>query len=317
MILSEVSVKRPVFATVISLLLMAFGLLSFQQIPIRELPDVDPPIVSINTDYPGANAAVIETRVTQLIENAIAGVAGIKLIESTSRDGRSNIDIEFNLNRDIDAAANDVRDRISRILDNLPEEVQPPEVSKADSDTRPIMYFNLISPTMDTLQLTDFAERNIVDRLSVVDGVAAVRVSGSTRYAIRINLSRQAMAARGVTISDVDAALRSENVELPAGKIESIQRDTIVRINREYTRPEEFAEIVVRVSKDTGQGQFVRLGDIAQIELGGERERQEFRGNGNPVVGVAIVKQSTANTVAVANGAANPAGKHAAAGLVR
>lgn len=302
MILSEVSVKRPVFATVISLLLMAFGLLSFSKISVRELPDVDPPIVSISTDYPGANAAVIETRVTQLIENAIAGVAGIKLIESTSRDGQSNIDIEFNLDRDIDAAANDVRDRISRILDNLPEDTQPPEVSKADSDTRPIMYFNLTSPSMDTLQLTDFAERNIVDRLSVVDGVAAIRVTGSSRYAIRIHLSRQAMAARGVTIGDVEAALRSENVELPAGKIESIHRDTIVRINREYTRPEEFNEIVVRLSKDNGQGEFVRLGDIARVELGSERERQEFRGNGNPLVGIAVVKQSTANTVAVAEG---------------
>ena len=171
MILSDVSVKRPVFATVISMLLIAFGVLSFRDLPVRELPDVDPPIVGISTDYSGANAAVVETRVTQIIESAIAGIEGIKTIESRSSDGSSDITIEFLLSRDIDAAANDVRDRVSRVLDNLPEEVDPPEVSKADSDTSPIMWFNLTSPVMDTLQLTDYAERNIVDRLSVVDGV--------------------------------------------------------------------------------------------------------------------------------------------------
>ncbi|UTW56803.1 efflux RND transporter permease subunit [Kordiimonas sp. SCSIO 12610] len=300
MLLSDVSVKRPVFATVLSLLLIAFGLISFQELSVRELPDVDPPVVSIQTNYPGANAAIVETRITQIVEGSIAGVPGIKTIDSTSSDGRSNVNIEFTLERDIDAAANDVRDRVSRILNNLPEEVDPPEVSKADGDTRPIMFFVLTSPVMDLLQLTDFAERNIVDRVSVVDGVAGVRIFGRQRYAIRIHLDRQAMAARGVAVADIERALRAENIELPAGRIESIKRDTIVRVNREYTQPQEFNEIVIREDSD---GNFVRLGDVGRVELGAEREQTQFRGNGVPVIGIGIVKQSTANTLSVAQGA--------------
>ncbi|WP_417460907.1 efflux RND transporter permease subunit [Kordiimonas sp.] len=300
MILSDVSVKRPVFAVVVSLLLIAFGLISFQQLSVRELPDVDPPVVGVRTNYPGANAAVVETRVTQIIESAIAGVPGIKTIESTSNDGRSSINVEFMLSRDIDAAANDVRDRVSRVLNNLPEEVEPPEISKADNDTRPILWFNLTSPVMDILQLTDYAERNIVDRLSVVDGVSGVSIGGQKRYAIRIHLDRQAMAARGVTVSDIEAVMRAENVELPAGKIQSIKRDTIVRLNREYSRPEDFATMVIKEGTDDG---FVRLGDIAEVELGSERDERTFRGNGIPVIGLGVVKQSTGNTLAVAKAA--------------
>lgn len=299
MILSDVSVKRPIFATVISLLLIAFGIISFQRISVRELPDVDPPVVSVSTDYPGANAAVVETRVTQIIEGAIAGVPGIKTIESTSSDGGSDITIEFELDRDIDAAANDVRDRVSRVLDNLPDEVEPSEVSKADSDTRPVIWLNLTSPVMDVLQLTDYADRNIVDRLSVVDGVAGVRIGGQKRYAIRIHLDRQAMAARGVTVMDVETVMRAENVELPAGKIQSINRDTIVRLNREYGRPEDFESMVIKEGADGG---FVRLGDIARVEMGAERDERSFRGNGIPIIGLGVVKQSKGNTLAVAEG---------------
>ncbi len=298
MIISDISVKRPVFATVLSLLLVAFGLLSFGDLPVRELPDVDPPVVNVSTRYPGANAAVVETRVTQIVESAIAGVSGIKTIDSSSRDGSSRITIEFTLERDIDAAANDVRDRVSRILNNLPEEVDPPEVSKVDGDTRPILWFNLTSPVMDILQLTDYAERNIIDRLSVVDGVASIRMGGGRRYALRIHLDRQAMAARKVTVVDVEAALRRENVELPAGKVESVNRDTIVRLNREYAKPEDFKTIVLR---EDGEGEFIRIGDIASVELGPERTKGELRRNGVTMLGLGIVKQSKGNTLEVAN----------------
>lgn len=297
MILSDVSVKRPVFATVISLMLVAFGVISFGDIPVRELPDVDPPIVSVRTTYSGANAAVVETRVTQIVESAIAGVPGIKTIESVSRDGRSDITIEFDLDRDIDSGANDVRDRVSRVLNNLPEEVDPPEVAKADNDTRPILWFNLTSPVMDVLQLTDYAERNIVDRLSVVDGVSGVRIGGQKRYAIRVNLDRQAMAARNITVNDIEAVMRAENVELPAGEIESIERDTIVRLNREYAEASDFESMVIR---EGGEGGFVRLGDVAEVALGAEREERTFRGNGEPVIGLGVIKQSKGNTLAVA-----------------
>lgn len=300
MMLSEVSVKRPVFATVMSLLLIAFGLLSFTQLQVRELPDVDPPLVSVSTVYPGANSAIVETRVTQIIEGAIAGISGIKTIQSTSVDGRSGITIEFDLDRDIDAAANDVRDRISRVLENLPEEVDPPVVAKADDDTRPIIWFSFLGEGMDTRQLTDYAERNIVDRLSVVDGVSSVFLGGQSRYAIRIDLDRQAMAARGVTVQDVEAVLRAENVELPAGKVESLQRDTIVRTTREYARAEDFNDLVLQENED---GAFVRLSDVANIELGGERDRGIFHANGKSVLGLGIIKQSKANSLEVSKAA--------------
>jgi multidrug efflux pump len=300
MILSDISVKRPVFATVISLMLIAFGLISFGDLAVRELPDVDPPVVGVSTSYPGASAAVVETRVTQIIESAIAGVPGIKTIESSSSDGRSNITIEFLLSRDIDSAANDVRDRVSRVLNRLPNELNPPEVSKADSDTRPILWFNLTSPVMDILQLTDYADRYIVDRLSVVDGVSGVRIGGQQRYAIRIHLNRQAMAARRITVIDIENALRRENVELPAGKIQSINRDTIVRLNREYVKPEDFTTMVIR---EGAEGDFIRLGDVATVERGAERDKRSFRGNGIPVIGLGVIKQSTGNTLAVAKAA--------------
>ena len=301
MMLSDVSVKRPIFATVLSLLLVAFGLLSFSELSVRELPDVDPPVVSVETRYPGANAQVVETRVTQIIEGAIAGVEGIRTISSNSSDGSSNITIEFKLERDIDAASNDVRDRVSRVLNNLPEEVEAPEVSKADNDTRPIVWFNLLSESLDTLALTDFAERNIVDRLSVVDGVSSVRLGGSRRQAMRINLDREAMAARGITVEDIEAALRAENVESPAGKVESLNRDTIVRLTREYATAADFDELVLLEGED---GSFVRLADVASVALGGERERRIFRGNGVAVLGLGVIKQSKANALEVAKGAA-------------
>ena len=300
MMLSDISVKRPIFATVISLLMVAFGLLSFNQLSVRELPDVDPPVVSIETRYPGANARVVETRVTQIIEGAIAGVEGIRTIDSASSDGRSNITIEFNLERDIDAASNDVRDRVSRVLNNLPEEVDPPEVAKADNDTRPIIWFNLLSDSLDTLALTDYAQRNIVDRLSVVDGVSSVLIGGERRQAMRINLDREAMAARNVTVADVEDALRAENVETPAGKVESINRDTIVRINREYATAADFETLVLREGDD---GSFIRLADVASIELGGEREQRIFHGNGVAMLGLGVIKQSKANALEVAKAA--------------
>ncbi len=293
MILSDIAVKRPVFATVLSLLLVAFGIISFSRLPVREIPDIDPPIVSVDTDYPWASAAIVETRVTQLIEGRIAGIEGIRTITSSSRDGGSSIVIEFNLDRDVDAAANDVRDRVSRVLDNLPEEADPPEISKVDSDTRPIMWFSLSSPILDTLQLTDYADRNIVDRLSVVDGVARVRVGGEQRYAIRIDLDREALAARQLTVEDVEAALRRENLELPAGNVESELTDFTVRLEREYVRPEDFNRLVLRQGED---GHLTRLGEVARIYLGSENDRTEFRGNGINRVGLGIVRHSTSNT---------------------
>jgi len=297
MLLSDTAIKRPVFAVVISLLLLAFGLLAFERLPLREYPDIDPPIVSIRTVYTGASAEVVESRITQLIEDRIAGIEGIETIESSSRDGFSSINIEFSLNRDIDAAANDVRDRVSSSLASLPEEAEPPEVRKADADEQVIMWLNLTSENHTTLELADYAQRYIVDRFAVIDGVASVRISGGPEYAMRIWLNREALAARQLTVADVESSLRRENVELPAGTLKSVDRDFVVKINRHYLSPSDFENLVIK--RETN-GNLLRLSEVARVELGAAEYRNMFRGNGVPMVGVGIVKQSVSNTLAVA-----------------
>lgn len=300
MILSDVSVTRPVFAAVISLLLVAFGLVSFDRLPLREYPDIDPPVVSIETLYPGAAANVVETRITQPIEDRIAGVEGIRTVQSISEDGRSSITIEFNVDRDIDGAANDIRDRVSAILDKLPTEADPPTIRKVDSNEDVILWLNLVSDDMTVPALTDYARRYLVDRFSVLDGVARVQVGGSQVYAMRLWLDRNELAARGLTVADVEAALRAENLELPAGGIESVDRYFSVRMTRAFNDADDFARLVLAQGED---GHLIRLADVARVELGTEENRTFFRGNGVPMVGIGIVKQSTANTVAVAEAA--------------
>lgn len=297
MILSDLSIKRPVFASVLALLLVAAGAVSFQQLPLREFPDIDPPVVSIETSYRGASAGVVETRVTEPIEDRIAGVEGIDFIESSSRNGESKITITFKSDRDIDAAANDLRDRVSTILDDLPVEADPPEIQKVDSNDDVILWLNLVSPSMTVPELTDYARRYLVDRYSVLDGVARVRVGGAQDYAMRIWLDRRAMAARNISANDIEAALRAENVELPAGTIESKDRIFTVRTKRQFNTPEDFASLVLKKGDD---GYLVRLGEIARVELAPEETRSLFRGNSIPMIGLGIIKQSTANTIDVA-----------------
>lgn len=300
MILSDLSVKRPVFATVINLLLITFGVVAFFFLPLREYPDIDPPIVSINTNYSGASAAIVETKITQVLEGRISGVEGIKNITSSSRVGRSNITIEFELDRDIDSATNDVRDRISRALNNLPEQADPPEVFKANDDENVIVWFVLQSDSLTTLELTDYAERYIVDRFAVVDGVARVHVGGGRTYAMKIFLDRVAMAARGITVGDVESTLRAENIELPAGEIESVDRDFSVRVERSYRSVEDFSSMVIARGDNNA---LVRMGDIARVEVAAEDDENMFRGNGKNMVGLGIIKQSKANTLEVVKAA--------------
>ncbi len=299
MFLSDVSVRRPVLAIVLSLLLVVLGVMSFLRLPLREVPNIDPPIVSVDVNYRGASAAVVETRVTQVLEDAVQGIAGIDTVASRSSNGRSDVTITFLLSRDMEAAANDVRDAISRVVDNLPLEADPPDVAKVEGDADVILWLNLTSTQMDTLQLTDYAERFVVDRLSTIDGVARVRVGGGLRYAMRIWLDREALAARGLTVSDVSDALRRENVELPAGRLEGTQRDFTLRISRSYLEESDFRELVIGRSADNV---LVRLADVARVELGAEETRTYYRGNGQPQVGLGIVKQSTANTIDVVRG---------------
>ncbi|KRG86314.1 efflux RND transporter permease subunit [Stenotrophomonas sp. CW117] len=295
--LSDLSIKRPVLAVVMSLLLVVLGLMSFNRLTLRELPAIDPPIVSVSVDYTGASAAVIESRITQVLEDALAGIEGIDTINARSTNGRASVSIEFTANRDIEAAANDVRDAVSRVADRMPEEARPPEIAKVESDADPIIWFNMSSSTMDTLELSDYAERYVVDRFTSIDGVAQVRIGGRQRYAMRIWLDRDQLAARGLTVGEVEAALRSENVELPAGRIESTDRDFTLRVERSYVAPADFASIPLGKGSD---GYVVRLGDVAKVELASAERRAYYRSNGEPGIGMGIVKTSTANALDVA-----------------
>ena len=295
--LSDISIQRPVFAVVMSLLLVVLGFMSFTRLTLRELPAIDPPIVSVSVDYTGASAAVIESRITQVLEDALAGIEGIDTINARSSNGRSQVSIEFTSNRDIEAAANDVRDAVSRVADRMPEEARPPEIAKVESDADPIIWLNMSSTSMDTLELSDYADRYIVDRFSSLDGVAQVRIGGRQRYAMRIWLDRDQLAARGLTVGDVETALRNENVELPAGRIESTDRDFTLRVERNYVKPEDFAGIPLGKGAD---GYVVRMGDVAKIELASSERRAYYRSNGEPNIGLGIVKTSTANALDVA-----------------
>lgn len=294
---SDTSVRRPVLALVLNLLIIVFGIVSFTSLPLREYPDIDPPVVSVVTNYPGASASVVEARITEVIEDRIAGVEGIRSVTSQSVDGRSNITIRFNINRDIDAGANDIRDRVSRILNNLPDGAEPPEVRKTDADERVIMWLNLTGEDMSMMEITDYAKRYVIDRFSSLDGVARARVGGGEEQSLRIWLDRNKLAAFNLTISDVESALRSENVELPAGMLESKKRDFTVRMLRNYRNTDDFRALVLKQGSD---GYLVRLGDVARIEIAAIEKRSTLRGNGVPMVGVGIVKQSKGNLLEVA-----------------
>jgi len=296
MIISDHSVRRPVFATVISALLVILGLAALSGLPVRQYPDVESPVVSIETQYRGASAEVIETKVTQVIEDMVAGIEGIEKLTSTSRDERSDIRIEFRLDRDIDAAANDIRDRVSRVVDQLPIEADPPEIAKVDSSGQAVMYLNLTSDRHSGLELTDFADRYLIDRFSTVPGVARVQVYGARRYAMRIWLSREALAARALTVADVENALRAENVELPAGRLESKSREFTLRTATGFTTQEDFRKLVVGRGPD---GQRVTLGEVAEVRIGADNERSIARANGIDAVSLAVEQLSKANSVAV------------------
>jgi len=296
MIISDKSVRRPVFATVISALLVILGLASLGRLPVRQYPDIDLPVVSIETTYRGASAEVVETKVTQVVEDVISGIEGIEKLTSTSRDERSDIRVEFSLKRDIDSAANDIRDRVSRVVDQLPVEADPPEIAKVDASRQAVMYLNLTSDRHSGLEQTDYADRYLVDRFSTVPGVARVQISGARRYAMRIWLSREALAARSLTVADVESALRSENVELPAGRLESVSREFTLRTATGFVGEEDFLKLVVGRGPD---GQPVKLGEVAEVRIGAENERSIARANGVDAVSLAIEQLSKANSVAV------------------
>jgi multidrug efflux pump len=297
--IAELSVRRPVFATVLSMLLVIFGLVSLQRLSVREYPDIDRPVVSVTTTYNGASSGVIETKITQVIEDAIAGIEGVLKIESESQDERSQVRIEFDVNRDIDAAANDVRDRVSRVLGGLPNEADPPQIVKSDTNADAVVNIGFSSESMSLLELTDYAERNIIDRLSTVPGVARVGIGGARRYSMRIWLDRLALAARQLTVADVEDALRRENVELPAGRLESVTREFSLRTLVGLETEEDFRKLVISRGAD---GHLVRLGEIALVERAAENERSYTRLNGQTGLTLSVEAQSKGNTLDIARG---------------
>ncbi len=296
--LSDVSVRRPVFAAVVAILLCIVGVVGFISLSVREYPDTDPPVVSVETIYTGAAASVIETRITQILEDAIAGVQGIQTITSSSQDGQSQISIEFDPSRDIDSAANDVRDRVGSAVQDLPEDAFAPEIRKVDADSRPILFLAFSRPGWSQIQISDYVDRNISDRFSAIDGVARVFIGGEARPSTRIWLDAEKLAAFALTPADVEAALRSQNVELPAGRFESAQQNQTLRVERPFATPDEFANLVVGRGAD---GYQVKLGDVARIEEGAENPYSSFRSNGGTAIGLGIVRQSGANTLEVAD----------------
>ncbi|MEM1262123.1 MAG: efflux RND transporter permease subunit [Pseudomonadota bacterium] len=297
--LVDISVRRPVLASVFAVLLVVAGIISLRDLSVREYPDVSSPIVSVRVTYPGASSAIIDTQVTEIIEGAVSGVEGIRSITSRSNNGSSRVNIEFTLSRDIDEAANDVRDRVSRVIDELPEGVEPPRVQKQDSDARPVVYINVSDPSRNSMELIDYSERYLAERFSAIPGVSSVDTFGSGRPSMRIWIDRIALAARNLTVADVDAALRRENVEFPAGMLEGADREFPVRVARGYATVEDFRGLVLAEGPDN---HLIRLGEVARVELGPRNPRRVFRANGQPSSAIGVFKQSTANTVEVLDG---------------
>lgn len=297
MTLSDLSIKRPVLALVASLLIVVMGVGSLLTLPIRELPDIDSAIVTVTTTYTGASPQIVDTDITEIVESSIAGVSGIKTISSQSRRGRSQTVIEFEIGRNIDEAANDVRDAVGRIRGNLPDGADEPVVIKNDSDADPVMRLAVASDRHSPEEITDYVERFVVDRLSTLDGVATVDIRGERRFAIRIWLDRRALAARNLTVTDVEAAIRRNNVELPAGEITSSQRQIDIRLDSRLTTPEQFRNISIT----TVDGYPVRIGDVATVIRGVEDDNTIVRANGQPAIGLQVIRQSQANTMAISN----------------
>jgi hydrophobe/amphiphile efflux-1 (HAE1) family protein len=298
MILPRISIQRPVLTTMMNLALVLFGLIALTRLPVRELPDIDPPIVSVTTVYPGANAQVVETEVTERLEEELNNIEGIRTITSQSREQVSSITIEFDLSRDIDQCAQDVRDRVSRVRGKLPETIDEPIVAKQDADAQPIIWIGMNSDLFTPLELSQLAERQIKTRLQTVRGVSGVVIGGEQRYAMRLWLDAEKMAAHRLTVLDVERALKQQNIELPSGRVENLAREMTIQTRGELKTPGEFNELVIF----SEGAKLVRLRDIGEARVGVENERTIARNNGRPCIFLGIVKQSKANTVQVADG---------------
>ncbi|MGH7545309.1 MAG: efflux RND transporter permease subunit, partial [Gemmatimonadota bacterium] len=293
--LSDTSIRRPVLASMMSAALVLFGFIGYTRLPVREFPDIDPPVVSVTTVLRGANPRVVETTVTDILEEELSTIPGLRTLTSTSAEQVSNITLEFSLERDVEASAQDVRDKVSRVRGRLPQEIEEPIVEKQDADAFPFFWLALAGDNYNLLQLTDIADREVKPRLQTLPGVGRAAIYGARTYSMRIWVSPSELAARGLTVQDLESAIRAKNVEIPAGRIESRWREFTVRSLGELKTPDEFADLVVASSTS----QTVKLGDLARVELGPEDDRSVLRFNGSPAVAIGVIRQSKANMVDV------------------
>ena len=291
MVLSEICIRRPVLATVINLVVILLGIVCYQRLPVREYPKIDEPVVTVETRYRGASAEIIESRVTKILEDSLAGIEGVDVLTSISRAENSQITVKFRLERNPDAAASDVRDRVARVRGKLPEDIDEPVIAKVEADANPIMWLAFSSDRFSSLEVTDFASRLVKTRLQTLPGAADVRVFGERRYSMRIWLDRNKLAAYKLTPADIEDALRRQNVEVPAGRIESRAREFSVVAETDLNRPDQFEQVIVRYVN----GYPVRIKDVGRAEIGPQDERTIVRFNGSPAVALGVIKQATAN----------------------
>ena len=296
--LAETSIRRPVFATVLSLLMVLIGAVSFNRLTVREYPKIDEPVVSVTTTFAGASSEVMETQVTKVLEDSLSGIEGVDVITSTSRQERSQISVRFALNRDADSAAADVRDKVTRVRQRLPQDVDEPVIAKVEAESFPVIFLALSSDTHNTLQLSAMANTLVKPVLQTAPGAAEVTIFGERKFSMRIWVDTDKLAAYKLTVQDLEDALRRSNLEVPAGRIESVQREFNVTTATDLERPDEFAQVIIR----TVNGQPVRIGDVARVEQAPVDERSYVRLNGRDSVGVGVVKQSTANPLELAAG---------------
>ena len=299
MFLTDISIKRPVFATVMSIVLVIFGLVIFNKIAVRELPDIDPSIVTVRTLYKGASAEIVDSQITQKIEDIVGGTPGLATIDSKSEDGRSVVRMEFEPGVSVDEATNDIRDRVSRIIDFLPDNAGRPEIFKTSEGNTITIWLRLRSQNLSDLDLSDYASRYLKDYFASVDGVGQIILAGEKEISLRIWINPSALSARDLTVADIENALLKENVEFPSGRLESKRIDLTLKVDKTYKNVEDFRNLPLKKAKD---GSLVKLKDVAKVEFGPLNIRTMFKGNGYPVVGIGIYQQSNANTIAVADG---------------
>lgn len=293
--LPELCIRRPVLATVMSLLLTLVGIVAYDRLTVREYPRIEEPVVTVRTDYPGASAEIIESQVTQPLEESLAGIEGIDFMNSISRPEESQITIQFTIDRDPDASANDVRDRVARARGALPDEIEEPVVAKREADAQPIIWMSLESDRHSSMLLSDTADRIVKDRVQSLPGISDVRIYGERRFAMRVWIDPVRLAAYGLTVQDVETALRAQNVEIPAGRIESSDREFTVLAETDLRSQTAFEDIVLRET----DGYPVRIRDVGRVEIDAQDKRVAFRINGQTGVGVGIIKQTTANPLEV------------------